>query len=189
MKTISEMNKKELRAACKEAGITGYGKLTVGGMRDELRSSKRDEELMAECGHTHCPHCNVHLENGMWTFDEALEEHLNPKSSAFPEMFTHEFLCLGCDGEFGEERELPVKGEGIKIEKDRPERNGIKRPSAGGKCRAVWDACDTFYASSKRVPMPKDMKVIATEKGWNENNTVIEMYQWRKFHGVASRQK
>jgi len=146
-----------------------------------------DEQYIEKFGTAHCPHCNVHLENGAWTFDEALEEHLDPKSSAFPEMFTHEFLCLGCGEEFGEERELPVKGEGIKIEKDRPEQNGIVRPSAGGKCRAIWDFCDELNEKGV-MPMPKLLKEAAREKGWNENNAVIEMYQWRKFHGIVGRQ-
>ena len=33
------------------------------------------------------------------------------------------------------------KTTGLIIEKNRPEQNGVKRPSAGGLCRAVWDAC------------------------------------------------
>lgn len=82
-----------------------------------------------------------------------------------------------------------VPGVGIKIEKDRPEQNGIVRPSVGGKCRAIWDACDTLYATKGRVPMPKEMKDLAKGWGWNENNAVIEMYQWRKFNGYTGRQK
>jgi hypothetical protein len=80
-------------------------------------------------------------------------------------------------------------GVGIKIEKDRPEQNGIVRPSVGGKCRAIWDFCDSFYASQGRLPMPKEMKQAAQDNGWNENNAVIEMYQWRKFNGYIGRQK
>jgi hypothetical protein len=79
-------------------------------------------------------------------------------------------------------------GTGIKIEKDRPEQNGIRRPSAGGKCRAIWDACDALHANGA-MPMPKVIKELAQENGWNENNAVIEMYQWRKFHGIIGRQK
>lgn len=78
---------------------------------------------------------------------------------------------------------------GLKIEKERSEQNGITRPSIGGKCRAIWDACDNFHATQGKLPMPKEIKAIAAENGWNENNAVIEMYQWRRFNGFVGRQK
>lgn len=86
-----------------------------------------------------------------------------------------------------EVKELPT-GTGIKIEKDRPEQNGIVRPSVGGKCRQVWDFCDRVMEGGQ-LPMPKQMREWAASKGVNENNAVIEMYQWRKFHGITGRQK
>lgn len=71
---------------------------------------------------------------------------------------------------------------GLKIEKDRPEQHGVKRPSAGGKCRAVWDALDLEpTADSKRV------KALAVEHGWNPANASIEFYQWRKYNGITGR--
>ena len=76
---------------------------------------------------------------------------------------------------------------GLKIEKDREERNGIKRPSVGGTCRAVWDALDAAVAEGK-TPSAKDVKAMAEAKGWNPNNASIEFYQWRKFHGITGRQ-
>ena len=86
------------------------------------------------------------------------------------------------DDSYVEPSIAPSTAEGLKIEKDRPEHNGIRRPSVGGKCRAVWDACDDFYKSGK-LPMPKQMKAWAEETGTNPNNAVIEMYQWRKYNG------
>jgi hypothetical protein len=32
---------------------------------------------------------------------------------------------------------------------------------------------------------PNDLKPVAVEKGWNQNNALIELYQWRKFTGVT----
>lgn len=151
----------------------------------EEKMDKVDLDLMETCGHTHCPHCDIHLSNGLQDFENMLDAHNNQSEI---EPITHEFLCLGCGEEFGEERELPTKGTGIKIEKDRPEQNGIQRPSAGGKCRAIWDFCDELNEKGV-IPMPKMLKEAAAEKGWNENNAVIEMYQWRKFHGIVGRQK
>lgn len=85
------------------------------------------------------------------------------------------------------DRELLVKRRGIRIEKNRPERNGVQRPSAGGKCRAIWDYCDELNEKGV-MPMPKLLKKVAAEKGWNANNAIIEMYQWRKFNGIVGRQ-
>ena len=39
MKTFEEMNKMELRAACKAAGIKNYGKMDNAGMRTALVAS------------------------------------------------------------------------------------------------------------------------------------------------------
>lgn len=86
-----------------------------------------------------------------------------------------------------EVEEEPVK-TGLKIQKDREEKNGIKRPSEGGKCAAIWEACDVHYTETGIIPMPKVAKEWAAEKGWNVNNTVIELYQWRKFMGFIGRQ-
>ena len=186
MKNVTEMNRTELRKACKENGIK-YSKLTVGGMRDELRKvlnqpSEDDKELIEMCGHAHCPHCGIHLSNGLVDFDTVKDLH-GDKAYELQKM---EWSCLGCNGEWGNDVIKPV---GLKIEKDRPEQNGIVRPSVGGKCRAIWDACDAYLEEKGAAPMPKDIKVIAEEKGWNLNNAVIEMYQWRKFHGITGRQK
>jgi hypothetical protein len=76
------------------------------------------------------------------------------------------------------------EGSGLKIEKDRPEQNGIKRPSIGGKCRAVWDACDAFAQEHGDDPAAKDVKAMAEANGWNPNNASIEFYQWRKYNGI-----
>lgn len=76
------------------------------------------------------------------------------------------------------------------IEKDRPEQNGIKRPSAGGLCRAVWDAMDAQReADGGAVPTTQNVRDLALMNNWNENNAMIEYYQWRKFNGITGRQK
>ena len=83
---------------------------------------------------------------------------------------------------------IVMKGTGIKIEKDRPEANGVIRPSVGGKCYAIWATCDELKEKGI-MPMPKVIREWAKEMGVNENNAIIEMYQWRKFHGIVGRQK
>lgn len=81
--------------------------------------------------------------------------------------------------------EASETGTGLKIEKDRPEQNGIKRPSIGGKCRAIWDALDAYREETGELPTSKVVKELAADEGWNPNNASIEFYQWRKFNGIG----
>lgn len=193
MLKIAEMNRTELRAACKAAGIQ-YSKLTVDGMRKALFHHEDNQYYVKKCGTANCPHCNVHLSNGLLHADDG-------DGNGDPLMLKHEWFCMGCGEEFGEE--LPADyytvkpvadrhtGSGLKIEKARPEQNGVKRPSAGGKCRAVWDALDELLSELEagEAVTAKMVKDLAADEGWNANNASIEFYNWRKFNGISGRSK
>lgn len=75
-----------------------------------------------------------------------------------------------------------------KVQKDRPMQNGVKMPSEGGKCRAVWDKCFEL-AGAGVTPTPELLKAWAAETGANVANAVIELYAWRKFNGITGRVK
>lgn len=62
----------------------------------------------------------------------------------------------------------------------REERNGVKRPRPGGKCAAVWQHLDNHGNMEA-----KDIREVATAKGWNVNNALIELSLWRKFNSVT----
>lgn len=64
----------------------------------------------------------------------------------------------------------------------RPEKNGIKRPAAGGVCAGVWDWLDANPGATVKM-----LREIANAKGWNSNNATCEFYAWRKFSGIAGR--
>jgi len=59
------------------------------------------------------------------------------------------------------------------------ERNGVKRPKAGGVCAAVWAWLDANPAATL-----KEAKAAAPAHGWNENNVSCEFYARRKFLGI-----
>lgn len=200
MKNVNEMNKAELRAACKEVGVKGYGNMTNDQMRQAITAtqspvvSEEDQALIKECGHANCPHCGVHLSNGMWDVDSLVRDKLSSKLGDYAsdaEEINQEakfsFWCMACDEYFGEARvpmnletkKVVAVGTGIKIEKDREERNGLKRPSVGGVCRQVWDWCDAFLAANGKAPKPSDLKNSGFN--WNQNNAVAELYRWKKF--------
>ena len=63
---------------------------------------------------------------------------------------------------------------------EREERNGVKRPRAGGLCAAVWAWLDAHPEATI-----KDAKAAAPENGWNENNVACEFYAWRKISGIS----
>lgn len=74
-------------------------------------------------------------------------------------------------------RRVAAKGDvGSKVQRE--ERNGVKMPGPGA-CREVWE-----YLSKHGDMMPAAIKAVAASHGWNENNASIELYQWRRFHGV-----
>lgn len=176
MTNFAEMNKDELRSACKAAGIS-YGKLTVGGMRDALahlnkvrnsdapltaedvivaalltapQVSKEDAQLIERCGHANCPSCGIHLSNGVLQDGDEKGDGTGHKMR-----LTHRFECMGCGTGFGpevkrtERKPVANPGTGLKRQADRPKQNGVTRPSAGGKCAAVWDALDTILAAGE----------------------------------------
>lgn len=218
MLNVAEMGKVELRAACKEAGIS-YGKLDNAGMRAALTAKADADAAFAAPVRTapkhdaahyvelakkmdltalgtdgiegHCPCCGIDLANGVWTQDDAndaaqAKDWLKQKGS---------IGCLGCNGTWGPAPVQPEAdrhtGTGLKIEKVREERNGVKRPSAGGKCRAVWDALDALQAELEEGEKVTSamVKDLANDEGWNPNNASIEFYQWRKFNGISKGSK
>jgi hypothetical protein len=61
-------------------------------------------------------------------------------------------------------------------------RNGVKRPRSATLCGNVWDWLD----AQGDQPV-KEVKAAAIQKGWNQNNAAIELYQWRKYHGLNRR--
>ncbi|QMV29717.1 hypothetical protein [Vibrio phage vB_VnaS-AQKL99] len=83
--------------------------------------------------------------------------------------------------------EAPAKAEGIKIQKDREERNGVKRPSAGGKCAQLWHLFDAMYGEKGIVPTPKPAKARSAELGLDPVTTQVQLYRWREFMGFKGK--
>ncbi|CAM0072487.1 hypothetical protein VPHK251G3_0046 [Vibrio phage K251 g3] len=80
-----------------------------------------------------------------------------------------------------------TKAEGIKIQKDREERNGVKRPSNGGKCAQLWDLFDAMYAEKGMVPTPKPAKQRSAELSLDPVTTQVQLYRWREFMGFKGK--
>ena len=81
---------------------------------------------------------------------------------------------------------VPFHNSGTKIEANRETRNGVTRPSAGGKCRAVWDALDGLAAAATK-PTAAQVRELAAAHGWDKTTAMVQFYRWRKFSGVSGR--
>lgn len=164
MTNFAEMGKTELRAACKHYGIKGYGNMTNDGMRAALTE---EVEGRAEAKQQARDVVDRRNEKGAQREVAPVAPVAAPAPAA-------------------------VETTGLKIEQNREKRNGVTRPSIGGKCRAIWDALDEYVAdpdNEGEKPTAKVIKAIGTEEGWDKTTTMIQFYQWRKFNGIVGRSK
>jgi hypothetical protein len=167
--SVATMQKAQLRAACRDAGIQ-YGKLSVTAMREALvaqlptlQGAQEEAPVVPEVAH-----------------DTLLVDTvLAPVVPEVPQVAPAATVPA-----------TPVppraSSKGIKIQKDRRTQNGVKEPSEGSVCRAVWDYLQN-EVDKDRVVTVKSVKAHAPTVGWNPNNASIEYYNWRKFHGIKGR--
>jgi hypothetical protein len=134
-----------------------------------------------------CPHCQRNTRDGH--SDRVTEfAEMSPGSQ---NSTTQQFTCNDCAGEWGPVVDKPKKARapsgssnGLKIERDRETRNGVTRPSAGGKCRGVWDMLDAIGTDATA----KEARTKAAELGFDKTTTMVQFYRWRKFNGIEGRQ-
>lgn len=148
-------------------------------------------------GLTNCPHCNVHLSNGV--LEHGVDEDGKGK---LIKNETHQFYCMGCGEEFGPELKLKKRKAranveqsrsdgGYKIQKVRPKANGIVMRSVGTKCKAIWDLVEKVAAKKGGVSGVKvsDVKAANAQLAnpFSEITLTITFYNWRRFHGQRGR--
>lgn len=151
----------------------------------EAELTEYQQDLMNHYGHFNCPHCDITLSNGVGEHGEIVNG-TRIKHDEF------QFVCLACDGEFGPKIKTPKARKpvqnptGNKIEKNRPEQNGMKYPSAGTKTRVIWDLCD---AMTKELGRPLKISELRERvaQGTNENMMKSQYSYWRKFHNITGR--
>ena len=98
----------------------------VAKLLDELKAAELDKETVSYYGVTECPHCGVHLSNGVHTHNHEVNGKPVPND-------THEHHCLACGGEFG--REI---------------RKARKNPNLGNSIAASWNDPEVRAARSAR---------------------------------------
>jgi hypothetical protein len=167
-----KMGKEALRAECRDREIS-YSKLNNDGMRAALRADDAAHDDFANG-------------DGVEQF-EMTQTELDAQVGRV-ELSNDDQQQIAAEAA-DRKPVAPRTRKGVTIEKDREERNGVKRPSKGGVCREVWDYLDTFRDTGPRMPTAKDVREEAPRYKWNSNNAMIEFYQWRKFNGITGRAK
>lgn len=79
-----------------------------------------------------------------------------------------------------------------KIEKNRAESNGVKRPSAGTFCANVWDLAQSMSHLSEtgphiRIATLSEVMKAAEARGINKFTARTQYARWRVFNGITGR--
>lgn len=178
------MGKTELRAACKEAGIS-YGKMTVADMRAALAKAYAEGEAMEAMEQERDEAQNPEPEIKGWRNKRTIGGAEPVATAAAEKRDSARAAKLAAQQERKEAREAVARVKAAeKAEKPvREVRNGVKKPGPG-LCRDVWD-----YLDKTGNAMPADLKDVAAQKGWNFGNVTIELYQWRKWNNLGRPEK
>lgn len=187
-KSISEMGKEELRAACRTAGIS-YGKLNNDGMRAALQKV----ENAAQFG-TNLPAATV--------ADKQAEQGIGPVGSdGRPGPVVADVVGMFGKPPADKVVDTPVvdagpretvtgkvvKPKSLKIEKGRFKHNGVTQPSTGSICRAIWDALDVKRTADKAVPTFENLRDLMKQYGWSKNTAMTQYQRWKQYNGVMPR--
>lgn len=144
---------KEVKAP--EASITGEPIKTTA--RQEI---ERDERI-AEKDLTHCPHCNIDLENGVCM-------HGDDVNGAPLQLKERTYACLACDGEFGPKIEEPKKKAAKTGTRVVEQTSSIEKP-----CDAVWRIAEEMKGAAR-----KDVVKACEEAGVATNTARTQYQRW-----------
>lgn len=174
-RNFAEMGKEQLRTACREAGIS-YGKLNNDGMRAALVAHYEEAAMREKAAE---PQDQPETEEPVV---------LNGVLGSMVQQLT---------GNGDQTQEEPVAAPaaprtkttstGHKIQKDREEQHGVRRPSAGTICDQVWGMVAKMWDETSGTVRFKDILAKGAENGINEYTVRTQYARWRKFHGIVGR--
>ena len=79
----------------------------------------------------------------------------------------------------------PAEKTGKSIEQNRPEQNGLKRPSSGSTCAIIWDTCDRITNETEHTCTSAEL--FNALQGYNECTLRTQYARWRQFNGITGR--
>ena len=84
-----------------------------------------------------------------------------------------------------EQPKKPAEKIGKTVEQNRPEQNGLKRPSAGSTCAIIWDTCDRITNETEHTCTSAEL--FNALQGYNECTLRTQYARWRQFNGITGR--
>lgn len=121
-----------------------------------------DKALMDRCGHVNCPHCSIHLTNGIGEHGQDV----NGKPIKHEKFF---FACLACGGEFGPEiTKAPVKTKTDGFLTEPVKQSTIQKP-----CSVVWDIAIKMDGARR-----KDVIQACVDAGVSYYTARTQYQQW-----------
>ena len=180
--------------AAKRQGLSKdqyFAKVVEGGfilasLEEANRAAEEDKFFIDATGYSHCPECGIHLSNGYTDFEGTVES-MGSRAKAF-EAQKHEFSCLGCGGEWGEEiaapapRKAPASRQSGERDRSDPE---LVRPT-----KMVWEIAEKMKAAAAAAgePAPKRKEVVAAciEAGIAAGTSRTQYQHWFKASKASS---
>jgi hypothetical protein len=187
---FGSMGKEALRAACKAAAVKGWGKMNNTQMREALVAQADRKE---HSDSVKAVVRNSDTKGSQETLADSIKEAIEQGSTtehAEVSKLTEQFPVEDSRKDLTKEVPvLPVKSKsaGTKIQKDRAEQNGVKRPSEGTICAAIWAQLDTKRAELNATPSFKDLKALQDKFGWQRNTAVTQYQRWKEFNDLMVR--
>lgn len=142
-----------------------------------LNVSEDDQNLILTCGHSHCPGCGIHLSNGLMDFDSLAETNDQGEAAAY-KLQKHEWSCMGCGHEWG--NEIVLKGTATKPNKTgrtypNRHKSDVETPS-----ELVFGLADAMTGAKR-----KEVVDAAIAKGVTPNTARAAYQHWRKARGLS----
>jgi hypothetical protein len=174
---LSDHDRQELANELKLRGITPAA--TVAPVSNDaaaqMSQAEIDEDLAATCGHSHCPACGIHLSNGLMDFDSLADQHGEKEAYALQK---HNWSCMGCNAEWGDEIEAPTKAKKPAKVNEGPARIYTNRSTVDGACAVVWQLADSMPGAKR-----KEVIGAAVDAGVAFYTARTQYQKWYKTQG------
>lgn len=124
------------------------------------------------------------LEAAIEAGEEEAEPEVTPEGRAFGAFALGQLTAKPAS----EQAEAPAAATPtVKIEKNRPQANGITRPSTGTICAEVWELAELLSQSLGRTVSLAVLVDAAKDRGINQFTARTQYACWRKFNGITGR--
>lgn len=163
---LAGLNKGQLRELCRANGVS-YNGLNNAGMQEALATVPGDVDGVVEGGDK--------PETAGAVSGHALETDTTPVRAprVLPDLTAKAPV---------EPVAKPAKER--KIQANRPEQHGVKRPSEGTICAQIWTWCDEVQKAGDKVTA-KELRAALPEL--DDTTKTVQFYRWRKFNGIEGR--